>query len=359
MTLQGGAAEPYLVTVLIAADPTGQRFGAATGVGWPHLSLRWAAVSDMIHNRLGRSGCAVSRMGLGTNNFGFRIEPAQSRLVLDAALDCGITLIDTSDSYGDAEVVIGEALKGRRDRVVLATKFGSRLRRDDVGPDWDARGSRHYIRAAVERSLRRLQTDWIDLYQLHWPDPVTPIAETLGALQELVTEGKVRYVGCSNLGGWQLTDAVWTAREMGIQGFISAQNKWSLLERGVEAELVPAAEHFGVGVVPYFPLASGVLTGKYRRGQDVPDDTRLAAWGRADMLTDALFDKVEALESFAHERGVTVLDVALGWLASRPAVASVIAGATRPEQVVANVEAAAWTPSDDDCDEIDRITRGD
>lgn len=312
----------------------------------------------MIHNRLGHSGCVVSKVGLGTNNFGFRIEPAQSRRVLDAAIDAGVTLIDTSDSYGDAEVVLGEALQGRRDRVVLATKFGSRLRADDVGPDWDARGSRRYIRSAVERSLRRLRTDWIDLYQLHWPDPATPIAETLGALDELVTEGKVRYVGCSNLSGWQLADAAWTARDLHVQGFVSAQNQWSLLERGIEADVVPAAEHFGLGVLPYFPLASGVLTGKYRRGEDVPDDTRLAAWGRADMLTDAVFDTVEALEAFARERGVTVLDVALGWLASQPGVASVIAGATRPEQVIANVEAAAWSPSDDDRDEIDRITGG-
>ena len=313
----------------------------------------------MEYNRLGDSGCVVSRVGLGTNNFGFRIDPEASREVLDAALDAGVTLIDTSDSYGDAEVVLGDALVGRRDEVVLATKFGSELHRDDAGPDWGARGSRRYIRAAVERSLRRLQTDWIDLYQLHRPDPLTPIAETLGALEELVAEGKVRYLGCSNFTGWQIADAAWTARIRGTQGFISAQNHWNLLERGIETEVVPAAEHFGLGILPYFPLASGVLTGKYRRGEDPPSDSRLVAWRRQDTLTDDVFAATESLDAFAQTRGITLLDVAMGWLASRPGVASVIAGATRPEQVTANVAAARWSPTDDDVVEIDRITHGD
>lgn len=316
-------------------------------------------MSDMTYPRLGNSGCAVSRVGLGTNNFGFRIDPGASREVLDAALDAGITLIDTSDSYGDAEVVLGDALVGRRDEVVLATKFGSQLHRDDVGPDWGARGSRRYIRAAVERSLRRLRTDWIDLYQLHRPDPRTPVAETLGALEELVDEGKVRYLGCSNFAGWQVADAAWTSRSTGRQGFVSVQNHWNLLERGIEDEVVPAAAHFGLGILPYFPLASGVLTGKYRRGEDPPADSRLVAWGREDSLTGDVFAVTEALEAFARTRGITLLDVAMGWLASRPGVASVIAGATRPEQVTANVAAAAWEPTDDDLVEIDRITRGD
>jgi aryl-alcohol dehydrogenase-like predicted oxidoreductase len=316
-------------------------------------------MSDMTYPRLGNSGCAVSRVGLGTNNFGFRIDPGASREVLDAALDAGITLIDTSDSYGDAEVVLGDALVGRRDEVVLATKFGSQLHRDDVGPDWGARGSRRYIRAAVERSLRRLRTDWIDLYQLHRPDPRTPVAETLGALEELVDEGKVRYLGCSNFAGWQVADAAWTSRSTGRQGFVSVQNHWNLLERGIEDEVVPAAAHFGMGILPYFPLASGVLTGKYRRGEDPPADSRLVAWGREDSLTGDVFAVTEALEAFARTRGITLLDVAMGWLASRPGVASVIAGATRPEQVTANVAAAAWEPTDDDLVEIDRITRGD
>ncbi len=316
-------------------------------------------MSDMTYPRLGNSGCAVSRVGLGTNNFGFRIDPGASREVLDAALDAGITLIDTSDSYGDAEVVLGDALVGRRDEVVLATKFGSQLHRDDVGPDWGARGSRRYIRAAVERSLRRLRTDWIDLYQLHRPDPRTPVAETLGALEELVDEGKVRYLGCSNFSGWRVADAAWTSRSTGRQGFVSVQNHWNLLERGIEDEVVPAAAHFGLGILPYFPLASGVLTGKYRRGEDPPADSRLVAWGREDSLTGDVFAVTEALEAFARTRGITLLDVAMGWLASRPGVASVIAGATRPEQVTANVAAAAWEPTDDDLVEIDRITRGD
>ncbi len=316
-------------------------------------------MADTIVNRLGRSGCAVSRVGLGANNFGLRIDLEASRAVVDAALDAGVTLIDTSDSYGDSEVFLGEILRGRRDEVVLATKFGSHLRnRDDAGPDWGARGSRRYIRQAVERSLRRLQTDWIDLYQIHFPDPVTPIAETLGALDELVAEGKIRYAGCSNFAGWQVADAAWTARDAGHQGFISAQNHWNLLERGVEAELVAAAEHFGFGILPYFPLASGLLTGKYHRGQPAPPDSRMAAWGRQDRLTDDVFDVTEALESFAADRGITLLDVAIGWLAAQPSVASVIAGATRPNQVVANVAAADWTPTDEDRVEIDRITTG-
>ncbi len=316
-------------------------------------------MNDMVYRRLGDSGCAVSRVGLGTNNFGFRIDPEASRRVLDTALDAGITLIDTSDSYGDAEVVLGDALVGRRDEVVLATKFGSAAHGDDVTPDWGARGSRRYVRAAVERSLRRLRTDWIDLYQLHRPDPLTPIAETLGALEELVEEGKVRYLGCSNFAGWQVADAAWTSRSAGRQGFISVQNHWNLLERGIEAEVLPAAEHFGMGILPYFPLASGVLTGKYRRGEEPPADSRLVAWGRQDSLTDDVFAVTEALEAFARTRGITLLDVAMGWLASRPGVASVIAGATRGEQVTANVAAAEWEPTDDDLVEIDRITRGD
>ncbi len=313
--------------------------------------------TTMTHRRLGASGCAVSRVGLGANNFGVRIGIEETRAVVDAALDEGITFIDTSDSYGDSEIHLGEVLQGRRDEVVLATKFGTRLQRDDVGPDWGARGSRRYIRQAVERSLRRLRTDWIDLYQIHYPDPATPIAETLGALGELVEEGKVRYLGCSNFTGWQIADAAWTARELRTPGFISAQNHWNLFEREVEAEVVPAAEHFGLGVVPYFPLAGGLLTGKYRRGEDPPADSRIAAWDRQEVLTDEVFATLETLEAFAHERGVSLLAVAMGWLAAQPSVASVIAGATRPEQVRANVAAAAWQPTADDLVALDRITR--
>ena len=291
----------------------------------------------MRYRQLGRSGCRVSVVGLGCNNFGGRIGPEASRAVVDAALDAGITLFDTADFYGEqggSETILGEALQGRRDRVVLATKFGL-----DMGDGLAvSRGSRRYIRVAVEASLRRLRTDWIDLYQLHMPDPTTPMAETLGALDELVHEGKVRYIGSSNLKAWQVADAEWTARTAGTERFVSAQNKYSLLERAAEAELLPACEAYGIGLLPFYPLATGLLTGKYRRDQAMPEGTRLAG----TTIPDATFDRLEALEHFAAERGHTLLELAVAALAARPAVASVIAGATRPEQVAANVAAGDW-----------------
>jgi aryl-alcohol dehydrogenase-like predicted oxidoreductase len=303
---------------------------------------------------LGTSGLVVSRVGLGCNNFGRRIGLDQARAVVDAAIDEGVTLFDTADSYGDSEEILGTALDGRRDRVVVATKFGW-----DVGgangPDWGARGSRRYIRRAVERSLRRLRTDWIDLYQLHRPDGVTPMEETLAALTELVREGKVRYVGSSNLAAWQVADAEWLARTRGSERFVSAQNHYSLLDRGVEADLVPACERYGIGLLPYFPLANGLLTGKYRRGEAPPEGTRLAGPRGAGELTDERFDVVERLEAFAAERSLSLLDVAIGGLAAQPAVASVIAGATSPEQVKANVAGGAWRPSADDLAALDAI----
>lgn len=305
--------------------------------------------------RLGSSGLAVSTVGLGCNNFGSRLDREGTRAVVEAALDAGITLFDTSDSYGDSEELLGRALGRRRDDVVIATKFGSDLR-GALGPDWGARGSRRYIRRAVDRSLRRLGTDYIDLYQLHRPDPQTPIAETLAALTELVREGKVRYIGCSNFAAWQVADAHWVATTAGLERFISAQNNYNLLERAVERELIPACERYGIGLLPYFPLASGLLTGKYRRGAEPPPDSRIARWGLTDRLTDERFDVIEALEAFAAERGASLLDVAIGGLAAQPTVASVIAGATSPEQVRANVAAGAWVPSPDDLEEIDRIT---
>jgi aryl-alcohol dehydrogenase-like predicted oxidoreductase len=306
---------------------------------------------------LGRSGLVVSTVGLGTNNFGYKLDAQASNAVIDAALDAGITFFDTSDSYGASEEVIGNALGNRRDQVVLATKFGSDLR-GELGPDWGARGSRRYIRRAVERSLRRLRTDWIDLYQLHFPDRSTPIDETLAALTELVHEGKVRYLGSSNLLGWEVTEAEWVARTAGHERFISAQNHYNWLDRGVEHELVPAVRHHDIGLIPYFPLASGLLTGKYRRGEPPPPGSRIEAWGRQSMLTDERFDVVEKLESFAAERGITLLDVAIGGLLARPAVASVISGATSPDQVRANVSAGAWRPSDDDRRTHDELTAG-
>ncbi len=304
-------------------------------------------MADMTFRRLGQSGLAVSTIGLGGNNFGRRLDLDASRAVIETALDEGITLIDTSDSYGASEEFIGEVLEGRRDDVVLATKFGSNLRGGN-GADFDARGSRRYIRRAVERSLRRLRTDWIDLYQMHVPDPRTPIEETLAALDDLVHEGKVRYIGHSNFTAWSLADADWIARTKGFERFVSAQNEYSLLKRGAEAELLPACEHYGLGMLPYFPLASGLLTGKYRRGEPIPEGSRYDVWGMANQLTDARFDLVEKLEAYAAERGVTIVDVALGALAAQPAVASVIAGATTPEQVRANAAAVRWQPSPDD-----------
>ncbi|MDQ1718098.1 MAG: hypothetical protein QOE89_2051 [Pseudonocardiales bacterium] len=308
--------------------------------------------------RIGNSGLAVSTVGLGTNNFGMKLDLAQSRAVVHAALDNGINLFDTSDSYGDSEQRLGEILQGRRDDVLIATKFGSDVRRlgQDNGVDWGARGSRRYIRRAAENSLRRLRTDWIDLYQIHRPDPATPIDETLSALDDLVHEGKVRYLGHSNFSGWQVADAEWTARTRNLERFISAQNEYSLLERGIEADLVPALERYEIGLLPFFPLASGLLTGKYRRGEAAPQGSRIQAWKRESVLTDETFDMLEKLEAFAAERSITMLEVAIGGLAARSTVSSVIAGATSPEQVAANVKAGQWQPSAEDLAEIDRIT---
>ncbi len=302
--------------------------------------------------RLGTSGLVVSVVGLGCNNFGRRIGLDQTRDVVRAALDAGVTLFDTADIYGDSEDLLGQVLGPQRNDIVLATKFGLPMG-GALGPDWDARGSRRYIRKAVESSLRRLNTDWIDLYQFHTPDPATPIEETLAALHELVLEGKVRYIGCSNFAGWQVADADWIARSGDLTRFISAQNHYSLIERGVEAELTPACERFGLGILPYFPLANGLLTGKYRRGEAAPEGTRLAS--REGWLTDQRFDQVEALQRYADERRLSMLDVAIGGLAAQPAVGSVIAGATKPEQVVANVAAGGWVPSANDLDALNAL----
>jgi aryl-alcohol dehydrogenase-like predicted oxidoreductase len=310
----------------------------------------------MRYRSLGNSGLLVSVVGLGGNNFGRRVDGHGTRAVVDAALEAGVTLLDTADMYGGggaSEEILGEVLAGRRDQVVLATKFGHQGFDMHYGPAAGAKGGRAYIRRAVEQSLRRLRTDYVDLYQLHTPDPVTPIEETLRALGELVAEGKVRYIGHSNLAGWQIADAARAAREAGTEPFISAQNHWSLLERGAEAEVVPAARHCGLGVLPYFPLANGLLTGKVRRGQPAPEDSRLAT--RHGYATDEKLDRVEALSSWAADHGLTVLEVAIGALAAQPGCASVIAGATSPEQVKANAAAAEWVPSADELAEIDRL----
>ncbi len=318
-------------------------------------------MSEMTYRPLGRSGLMVSTVGLGTNAFGSRIDEQQTRAVVDAALDAGVTLFDTSDTYGvgASEELLGRALGSRRDDVVLATKFGMDMGGAN-GPDWGARASRRYVRRAVHASLRRLGTDHIDLYQLHQPDLVTPIQETLEALTELVEEGLVRYVGCSNFAAWEVVDAHWTARAAGLRPFVSAQNEYSLYNRAAEEELLPALSRVGMGLVAYFPLAYGLLTGKYRRGEAAPEGSRLAADSQARRLATADWDRIEALHAFAEERGIGILDVAMGGLAAQPGVASVIAGATRPEQVRANVAAGLWEPTAEDLADLAAVnaTRG-
>lgn len=312
----------------------------------------------MRYRTLGDSGLLVSVVGLGCNNFGGRLDNARTRAVVDAAIDEGVTLFDTADMYGrdgGSELALGEALAGRRDKVVLATKFGHQGADMGYGPAAGAKGGRKYIRLAVEKSLTRLRTDHIDLYQLHTPDPLTPIDETIAALDELVTEGKVRYIGHSNLSSWQLADAAHTALAGGRTPFVSSQNHWSLLERDAERELVPAARHFGLGVLPYYPLANGLLTGKVRRGQEIPAGTRLTEPRRAGFVTDAKLDNVEALIAWGQDQGVSILEIAIGGLAAQPGCSSVIAGATSPEQVKANAAAGEWQPTEDQLAAIDKV----
>ena len=304
--------------------------------------------------RLGASGLQVSEVGIGCNNFGMRIDQTAATAVVDAAIEAGITLFDTADVYGgtESEVMLGKALGTRRQDVVVATKFGVQLGDDPR----KAGGSRRWIMRAVEDSLSRLRTDYIDLYQLHFPDPQTPVEETLRALDDLVRQGKVRYIGASNFTGWQVADADHLARREGLNRFTSAQNEYSLLKRGVEAELLPACEHFGLGLLPYFPLASGLLTGKYRRGEAPPEGSRMATMGwAAKSLTDDNFARVEALDAWAGERGHSLLELAFAWLLAHAPVSSVIAGATRPQQVQVNAKAAAWTLTAEDLAAIDAV----
>jgi aryl-alcohol dehydrogenase-like predicted oxidoreductase len=318
-------------------------------------------MSDLPLRRLGRSGLSVPVIGLGCNNLGRTgtvTETAEGATALvDAAIDAGVTFFDTADRYGArpglSEELLGAALKGRRDDVLVATKFGLDMGGAN-GTDWGARGSRRYIVRAAEASLRRLGTDWIDLYQLHTPDPATPIDETLAALDDLVRSGKVRYVGHSNLRGWQVADAEHVARSMGSgTRFVSAQNEYSLLSRGIEREVLPAAKAYGVGVLPYFPLANGLLTGKYSGGAR-PDGSRLVV-AKQHLLETAPWEALERFGRFCRERDVTETVVAFSWLLSRPEVSSVIAGATRPEQVRANAQAWSWTPTAEDLAELDEI----
>jgi aryl-alcohol dehydrogenase-like predicted oxidoreductase len=307
---------------------------------------------------LGRSGLRVSLVGLGCNNFGGRIDLEASRKVVHKALDLGITLLDTADMYGNfggSEEALGAILGARRKDIVLATKFGMAMNAEGTIKG----ASRRYIMSAVEASLKRLKTDWIDLYQLHQPDPLTPIEETLRTLDDLVHQGKVRYIGCSNLPAWQVVEAHWTARKLGLNAFVSAQDEYSLVVRGIERELIPALQAYGLGLLPFFPLASGLLTGKYRRDAALPTGTRLANMQRmADrFLTQVNWQIAERLHDFAATRGHSLLELAFSWLAARPQVASVIAGATKPEQLEENVKAVGWTLSAEDIAEIDRITK--
>jgi aryl-alcohol dehydrogenase-like predicted oxidoreductase len=305
---------------------------------------------------LGTSGLRVSVVGLGCNNFGGRSDLEATRKVMHKALDLGINFFDTADIYGGqggSETLMGEIMGENRKDIVLASKFGMVM--DQAGEMKG--GSRRYIMSAVEDSLKRLKTDWIDLYQLHQPDPLTPIEETLSALDDLVRQGKVRYVGCSNLKAWEVVEAEWTARDRRYTPFVSCQDEYSLLVRDIEDELVPATESYGLGIIPFFPLACGLLTGKYERGGAMPADGRLSnSQGLADRyMTERNWDIVEGLRDFCNSRGHTMLELAFSWLAQQPMVSSVIAGATRPEQLEQNVAAADWHLTDEDMAEIDRL----
>lgn len=306
---------------------------------------------------LGKSGLQVSVVGLGCNNFGARIDLEASRKVIDRALDLGVTLFDTADVYGEgggSETILGEVLGPRRKSVILATKFG--MSAESAGIQKGA--SRAAIVSKFEGSLRRLKTDWVDLYQLHTPDPLTPIEETLRALDDLVRQGKVRHIGCSNLPAWQVVEALWTSRGKGLSEFVSCQDEYSLVLREPERELIPAMEKYGLGLLPYFPLASGLLSGKYKRG-NTPADARLTVWKRLGdrYLTERNWEIVEKLDKFCADRGHTLLELAFSWQLAHPVVSSVIAGATKPEQVEQNVAATDWQLTPEDVTEIDRLTK--
>ncbi len=315
----------------------------------------------MEYRQLGNSGLQVSEIGLGTNNFGHRDQPPfhiraeGSAEIVHRALDVGINLIDTANSYGEglSEEFIGRALKGKREQAVIATKVSSRVAE---GPNL-AGNSRKHIVQEVEKSLKRLGTDYIDLYQIHWSDDFTPIEETLSALDDLVHQGKVRYIGCSNFKAWQVCEAVWTSRSRGIASFVSVQPRYNMLDRVIEDELLPFCDHYNVGILPYYPLANGFLTGKYRRDEPPAQGTRLATGDRG-MLTEDKFDTLERLETFSAERGHSILELAFAWLLARPSVSSVIAGASRPEQVASNADAAGWRLTTDDMAEIDSLLAG-
>jgi aryl-alcohol dehydrogenase-like predicted oxidoreductase len=311
----------------------------------------------MEYRYLGRSGLRVSLTGLGCTNMGMRIDNATARKIIDKALDLGVNLLDVADVYGNrggSETALGDILGSDRKNFVLASKFGQSM--DDAG--FLAGGSRRYIMSAVEGSLRRLKTDWIDLYQVHAHDPMTPIEETLRALDDLVRQGKVRYIGCSNFPVWRMTEAAWAARLHGREAFISSQDEYSLLMRDPDKERIEAMQAYGIGLLPYFPLASGMLSGRYRRGEPVPDGSRLKKVERfaSHFLTARNFDVLEQLQAFCASRGRTTIELAFSWLARRPIVSSIIAGASTPEQLEYNMNAVNWDLSPGELEEIDRIT---
>jgi aryl-alcohol dehydrogenase-like predicted oxidoreductase len=308
----------------------------------------------MQHRPLGRSGLQVSLVGLGCNNFGGRIDLAQTRNVIDKAIALGITFFDTADVYGGggkSEEFIGATLGDRRKEIVLATKFGKMS--DAVA---GTRGTRAYIVRTVEASLKRLKTDWIDVYYIHEPDPQTPIEETLRALDELTKAGKIRHAAASNFPAARLDDAVATAKRLGVAGFVATQEEYSLLVRDLDKEVMPAILRNGLGLVPYFPLASGMLTGKYRKGSPAPAGTRLSGGGNERYMWPENWDKMERLRAFAEGRGHTLLELAMSWLARHPAISSVIAGATRPEQLEANAKAVDWALTDAEMAEVAKLT---
>jgi aryl-alcohol dehydrogenase-like predicted oxidoreductase len=313
---------------------------------------------NISQRKLGSSQITVPVVGIGCNAFGTRMDAGQVQAVVDAAIEHGATFFDTADTYGlgASEELLGQALGSRRDDVVIATKFGMDMK-GKSGDDRGRRGSAAYVRTSVEASLKRLGTEYIDLYQLHVPDPHTPIEETLEALDDLVTSGLVRAIGCSNLAAWQLVDAAWTSRTRDLASFVTAQNEYSLYNRTAEIELTPACLELGVGILPYFPLAYGLLTGKYHRGEAAPAGSRLAIPSQARRLANADWDRIDALVAFAESQGVSMLELAIGGLAAQPSVASVIAGVTRPEQVESNVRAGAWEPSNEVLDELAEIGR--
>lgn len=306
----------------------------------------------MEYRQLGNSGLKISEIGLGTNNFGRRLDADGTAKVLDQALEDGITFIDTANVYGGglSETYIGQAIKGKRDQYTLATKVAMKM---GDGPN-QVGASRQHILTEIENSLKRLQTDYVDLYQIHRADPNTPIEETLQTLDQLVSQGKVRYIGCSNYQSWQVCEALWTSRTQNLVPFSTVQPHYSMLNREVEKELVPFCKTYGVGILPYFPLANGFLTGKYKRGETAPEGSRLSENDRG-MFTDKNFDIIEGLGKFAQERDHTLLDLAFAWLLANPCVSSVIAGATKPEQITANAKASGWHLTDEEMTEIDGI----